>query len=416
MTADAATPMAGDSHGAMNSGTAQSALDHPPSLSSHEALRQRLAEAVEAYDAQGNHRTGADVDAASAAWLVRQAGEIGIEAVLEPFSLDRVDPKVCHLSVAGRCIGGLPLFDAGFTSVEGVGGRLGPLGSDADIGLAETEPFTLMDPRKEQSNAVVHARRSRHKAVVLLTRGSMPGLFLLNAMSFAKPSGPPMLQVSSAETDWLTQQAEARAHATVVAKVERVPAQAFNVTATIAGADPALPPLLVMTPRSGWWQCASERGGGIACWLEAMRVLAARTPARDCHFVACSGHELGFLGIDAYLASRPGLIKRAHRWIHLGANIGAPRQPGLIQASDDATEQWATALMTEAGLTVSATRASVPRGEAGALHHGGARYVAFVCGTDVFHHPADRWPDAVDLSVLARYARALANGVQEMAS
>ena len=64
----------------------------------------------------------------------------------------------------------------------------------------------------------------------------------------------------------------------------------------------------------------------------------------------------------------------------------------------------------------TAARGSVPRGEAGTSHRGGGRYVALVCGTDVFHHAADRWPDAVDVALLARYARAFANGALQLAS
>ena len=52
---------------------------------------------------------------------------------------------------------------------------------------------------------------------------------------------------------------------------------------------------------------------------------------------------------------------------------------------------------------------------AGTLHRGGGRYVAIVCGTDVFHHSADRWPDAVDVGLLGRYARAFANGALQLA-
>src|SRR5439155_20129212 len=180
---------------------------------------------------------------------------------------------------------------------EGVRRKLGPLGSDAEIGLAETEPFTLMEPRREQAGPLAQARGGRHKAVVLLTRGRRPGLFLLNALSFMKPFGPPMLQVSSTESEWLKEQSEQRAETTLIAQVGRATARAFNVTAKIAGRDPMLAPLVVMTPYSGWWQCASERGGGLACWLEAMRTLAAAKPERECLFVACSGHEIGFLGI-----------------------------------------------------------------------------------------------------------------------
>jgi hypothetical protein len=381
-------------------------------------LEQRLGSVVAAYDGQGIHRAGTDVDHRSAEWLVGCARHLGVDATLEPFALNRIDPHPSFLRVAGRRIDGVPLFDAAFTGTDGVRGRLGALGSDADIAVTETEPFTLMEPQKEQRNAVAAARRSRHKAVVLLTRGNKPGLFLLNAPSFRTPCGPPMLQVSSAESEWLKEQAAAHAEATVVAAAMRTAAQAFNVTAKIAGSNTRLPPLVIMTPRSGWWRCASERGGGIACWLETMRVIAGARPERDCLFVACSGHELGFLGIDAYLDSRRGLLERALKWIHFGANIGAPRQANLIHASDDVTERWAVAAMEKEGLTVGATaaRGSVPRGEAGTLHRRGAPYVAIVCGTEVFHHLADRWPDAVDVALLGHYARAFANGALQLAS
>src|SRR5437879_4990607 len=119
--------------------------------SSAHALEQRLAELVAAYDAQGNHRTGTPADNASAEWLSEQVRQSGAEPALEPFTLSRVDPQSCHLRIGDRRVDGVPLFDAAFTGSEGVRGKLGPLGSDAEIGLVETEPFALMEPRKEQA-------------------------------------------------------------------------------------------------------------------------------------------------------------------------------------------------------------------------------------------------------------------------
>ena len=396
---------------------ARSAVFAQDRSSLSDALQRRLADIVAAYDAQGNHRTATPADHASAEWLASLVRQAGAEPTLEPFALLRIDPRSCHLRVADRRIDGVPVFDAAFTAGEGLQGRLGPLGSEAGIGLAETEPFTLMEPRKEQAGPLAQARHSSHKAVVLLTRGSRPGLYLLNALSFAKPFGPPMLQVSSAESEWLKDQARQRAETTFVAEVGRSTAQAFNVTAKIAGKDPTLAPLVVMTPYSGWWQCASERGGGLACWLEAMRTLAAAKTERDCLFVACSGHEIGFLGFDSYIKARPDLIGRAQAWIYFGGNIGAPQQPNLIHASDDALERWVVGAMAKEGLIVNAKaeRGSVPRGEIGAAHRAGGRYVDVLCGTDVFHNAADRWPDAVDVAVLGRYASAFANGALELA-
>jgi hypothetical protein len=83
---------------------------------------------------------------------------------------------------------------------------------------------------------------------------------------------------------------------------------------------------------------------------------------------------------------------------------------------------FSTPRQQNAGMMDAATEArwnawgSVPRGEAGTLHRDGAPYVAIVCGTEVFHHAADRWPDAVDVALLGRYARAFANGALQLAS
>jgi hypothetical protein len=380
---------------------------------------KRVAAVVQAYDSQGNHRTATDGDMASAHWLADEARKAGTEAALESFDLSRVDPRACYVSTASRRVDGVPLFDAGFTDDDGVSGRLGPLGSESEIGLTESEPSRLVDPGSESRRAVLtEVRQSRHKAVVLIPRGSRPGLFLLNAPAFAKPFGPPTLQVSSAEGAWLHEQARARAEVTLVSKVERRPAQAANVTTTLPGTDPSLAPLVISTPRSGWWQCASERGGGLACWLEVLQALSVLKPKRECSFVAFSGHEIGWLGIQDYLRRRPDLVKRAHVWLHIGANVGAPQQPNMINASDDTLEQWAVATMKGEGLQVNrkAIRGSTPFGEAAHVHRGGGRYVALVCDSDVFHNVADRWPEAVDVASLARYARAFAAGVAQIAA
>jgi hypothetical protein len=383
------------------------------------SLEDRVANVVQIYDSHGNHRTASEGDTASAHWLSDEVRRVNVEPTRESFSLDRVDPQACYVRVAGQRIDGVPLFDAGSTGVEGITGRLGPLGSDADIGLTESEPSRLTDPGSESRRAFLsEIRQSRHKAVVLLTRGTRAGLFLLNAPAFKKPWGPPTLQVSSTETQPLTEHAKAGVQATLVAHVERTAAQAFNVTAKVSGADSNLSPLVISTPRSGWWQCASERGGGLACWLEAMRSLTATKPVRDCLFVAFSGHEISWLGIDDYLKRRPDLVKRARAWIHFGANVGAPRKPNMINASEDALEHWAAAAMEAEGLTVNrkATRGSTPFGEAAIVHRGGGRYVALVCDSEVFHHASDRWPEAVDVTALARYVRAYSNGIVKLAT
>jgi Zn-dependent M28 family amino/carboxypeptidase len=100
--------------------------------------------------------------------------------------------------------------------------------------------------------------------------------------------------------------------------------------------------------------------------------MAAGNTKRDAYFVALSGHELGLLGIDAYIERRPDLVKRAHVWIFYGSDIGAPRQPNLIHASDDALERWLLRAMEREALSVNVKlRQDAPaRGEAGPFSEG----------------------------------------------
>lgn len=375
---------------------------------------RRIARLIREYESQGFHRTGTEVDRISGEWLMAQVRDTALEPARETFSLSRVDPVTANVSASGRQIEGLPLFDGAFTSAEGIRGRLGALGSDAEIGLAETAPNTA------ETGALRDARRgNRHRAIVLITQGRRPGLCPNNAESFLHPFGPPVVQISSAEKPWLDELATTRSAVTVVAQVNRTPAEAFNVTASIRGSsDPSLPPLVIMTPRSGWWTCASERGGGIACWLEMMRALREAKPARAVEFVASSGHELGQRGIEVYAERRPNLIKQARAWIHFGANIGAAQEPGNnIQASDDEIEALLAKSMTAAGLSIDrrVPRGTVPNGEAGVVHRGGGRYVSMIGRNALFHNPADRGPEAVDVEMIARIAAAFAMVAKDLA-
>jgi len=341
-----------------------------------------------------------------------QVRAAGLAPAPEKFSLSRIDPIAASVRIGDHKMEGLPLFDGGFTSADGVHGRLGPLGSDAEVGLAEAAPNaagagTLGEARQ----------KNRHRAIVLVTRGERPGLCPNNADNFLHPFGPPVVQVSSEEKQWLDEHGGG-AEAVVVAQVNRTSAEALNVTASIGGSDKSLPPLVIMTPRSGWWTCASERGGGIACWLELMRGMRGRKSARDVLFVASTGHEIGYLGIEIYAQRRPELIKGSRGWIHLGANIGAAQQSAnMIQASDAEMETMLADGMAAAGLAVNqrAPRGTVARGEAGIVHRGGGRYLSVIGGNALFHNPADRGPAAVDPSVIARFATVLTSIAKSLA-
>jgi hypothetical protein len=368
-------------------------------------VHQRIGAVIQAYGEQGFHRTGTDVDRRSGEWLAGAVRDIGLDPVREEFALARVDPVAASLAVDGRTIEGLPLFDGAFTSPAGIGGALGMLECDA-IGFAE------MAPNAAETGALGDARRqNRHRAIVVTTRGARPGLCPSNAESFSHPFGPPVLQVAGEEAPFLADCARRGANARLTTHAERVQATAFNVVTLVSGTNKGAAPLVVMTPRSGWWWCASERGGGLACWLEIMRAVRDARPGRDVLFVASSGHELGHLGLASFIARRGGLVSGAKAWIHLGANIGAAQGPGNnLQASDDEMESMMAEEMVKEGLRIDhrLPRGTVPRGEAENVHRGGGRYISIIGNNDLFHNPSDRGPDVVDPKTIERFARAFA--------
>jgi hypothetical protein len=374
----------------------------------------RIRALIREFELQGIHRTGTDVDRRSAEWLAREVKRIGLTPMQEAFHLERVDVATVALRATSRQfqfpeeqVSGLPLFDGAFTGADGVRGTLYP-----DDGRGRGEMILVEGaPNAAGTGALGRARRSGlYRGIVCITQGGRPGLCPSNADSFLSPFGPPVLQISSVEADWLRLYAQATGEIQIVAHVKRKRVEAFNVTATLAGRDRSLPPLVVMTPRSGWWTCASERGGGIACWLELMRELKKAPGARDVVFVASSGHELGHLGINAFVDRRPDIVKKSAGWIHLGANIGAAQDPGnTIQASDDEFESRQADAMTAAGLAITRRnpRGTVPGGEAEVVHRGGGRYVSVIGRNALFHNPADHGPEAVDANAIARFVGAM---------
>jgi hypothetical protein len=377
--------------------------------------RRRISQLIQTYDGQGIHRTASIVDNASADWLRQLANVAGGDAHLSAFSLRQVDIRAAYIEVDGARIEGVPLFDGGFTGETGIVGTLGPADSSADIALATIDSAGITT----EGRGLEKLRRDgAHRAIVAITTTETPGLTLSNAVSFENPYGVPVLQVASEHQTRLTQLAAAGARITFVAAATRNPTEAMNVVVNVAGRRPELAPLVVMTPRSGWWQCAAECGGGLACWMESIRAVSAAKPVRPALFIASSGHELGHFGLEAFLKEHPTLIKQAAAWIHLGANIGAAGGQIRLQASDDEMEGRMVRALDEANASVRqrVPRGTVPGGEARNIHVGGGRYVSILGGGKFFHTQQDRWPVAVDADAVTRFATAVSSLAVAIAS
>ena len=362
---------------------------------------------LQAWDSQGIHRTATAGDQAGADWLIEEAASLGAAPEVEKFALNRLDPIDVYLELDGARIPGVPVFDAPVTGSDGVAGIVGPVGAQTSIAVAELSPRDIytVDYEKLRRNVV-------HRGVVVVCKGANPGLGLLNAERFRHPYGAPAIHLPSEARDAVLAAAARRASARLVAASRHTLAQACNVVVMISGQDRTLPPVVVMTPRSSWWQSTSERGGGLVCWLETLRALITSPPSCDVIFTANSGHELGHLGLDDFMARRPGWERPAADggavWVHYGANIGAVGGEFSIQSTSDDLRALVATELARAGQEPDhiAPKTLVPTGETRDIHRAGGRYLTFVGSNPLFHLPQDRWPHAVDASVVARVAAA----------
>jgi hypothetical protein len=371
------------------------------------AAEQRAADWLQAWDASGIHRTGTEGDAAGAAWLAQAAASFGAAVAIEEFALDRIDPVAAYLEVDGTRFDGVPVFDAPATDADGITGLLGPVGGEAAIAVAE------LSPQAVYSGAY---RALRHDAtqtgLAIICQGAQPGLALLNAEQFRQPYGSPAIHLPSAAREQILAAIAGGATARLVAHSERTPARASNVVVTIGGSNPSRPPLVVMTPRSSWWHSTAERGGGLVCWLESLRSAIAGGPVCDVVFTANSGHELGHIGLDEFVARRPGWDRPGGAvWVHYGANLGATDGHLTLLSNDEGLRAQTAHVLTRTGQPPDtlAPMTQVPSGETRDLHRAGARYVTLVGSNQWFHLPQDRWPHAVDTPAVTRIAAAAAS-------
>lgn len=365
----------------------------------------RAAAWLQAWDGQGSHRTGTAGDAAGADWLAGQARALGADVAVEAFGVDRLDPAAAYLEIGGARINGVPVFDAPPTPADGLAGTLG-----GDIAVAELPPRAVY-------NGVFQRLRhgGGHCALVVICQGDAPGPGLINAEDFRAPYGAPAIHVSSEARDAVLAAARQGRSARLVSHSRRIQARAVNTVVTLRGRSEGTPPLVVMTPRSSWWQSTAERGGGLVCWLESLRaLLSAVPPCRNVVFTANTGHELGHLGLDDFVARRPGWDRAGGaEWVHYGANIGAVGGWLSLVSNTDELRRLGLAELSGAGRPPDdiPPPTLVPSGETRDIHQAGGRYLTLVGTNPLFHLPQDRWPSAVDVRAIARIAAAAAQMV-----
>ncbi len=273
-----------------------------------------LYEIVKDYADLGIHRTGMDVDRATACWLASHLQQRGAKVLRQDYSFDFFEANA-RVIIDGCEIPSMPLYyqTVGNVRTENV----------AVAEFCDGEHSRGLDDTLE---AIIDTAISDgYEALLIATRGSTDELVAINCQPILRNRIPVML-VAGRYADAIKSETVIVEYAAAIK-----PGVSTNITGHW-GESLNEPPFVITTPMSGWFTCAGERGTGIAVALQVAERLSKSMPHIPLKVIAPSGHELGFYGafrVAETITTPPRAV------LHLGSCIAVrdARIQGIIHAS-----------------------------------------------------------------------------------
>jgi len=397
----------------------------------------QLYEDVIAYYNLGEHRTATEADLRTTQWLVDQFRATGIKATSHSFGLRQFFIRESRLTIADRSgdrnIRAFPLWFPRATGPKSINGQIVVLDARGGEPLAVRGKIALVKFPFDSRSAVVSgsghaetilaASKAGALAIVAITEGSTKEIIALNSLPGAEPWPIPVLLVSPHDEPALMSAVQSGARAALLVDgVDDPDATAKNV---IARVDRGKELIVVSTPQSGWFRCAGERGPGIALFLGLARWASRRPSGASFLFVSTSGHELGGLGMRAFLKELAPPPERVLCWVHLGAGIATysweetpaglkrlrePDSRRYLMTSRDLVPMLTTTFAGIPGLTPVVDRAV---GEFELMMKAGYRIFGIAAGHRFHHTPADS-PETTGADILEPVGRALVNSLESV--
>lgn len=370
-----------------------------------------IADDLATYIGFGSKQSGGKGDTACGHWLASELEAAGYAVEKPRFSVPYFDPVSCRITVGQAQASLWPQPIVVPTPPQGVQGPLVRLDSAGRAGASLAGAIALVDlPYNRWTSALATPIRkpigaafaAGAKAAVVITNGPTGKIIALNSDGrspmFTGPVGLLAPEDAAAFLDAAMTRTAARV--TLTGTGGRRPA--FNI---IGRMDRGMGRwLTISTPRSGWFGCAGERGGGIAAWLDLARRAPLMLPDHNLAFLCNSGHEYEYLGAEEALKAVAPKPDDTHFWLHLGANLAASDwHEGLFGLSPLAGSDSQRYLVVSPPLLPAARRLfaglsgletpypsdKLSAGELSTIIAAGYPSVAGVFGLHRFHHVAD---------------------------
>lgn len=413
----------------------------PPAPGVDPLSEAALMATVRGYASLPNHLSGTANSAAALAEIRAGLAAAGLRLGEQAFTYPGFLPSQVALSAGSTAVPAAaiaPLLYSGTTGPSGVSAELFD-GGDGVFDKAEVAGKIVVVSIAYSNNAkgvnlesaIEAAVEGGAAGLVAVTKGVADHPKWQNANARTGTGPLPVLMVGKLSGAAVVAAAEEEDTGTLVLTASTAPACDRDVWGELEGAEPGRR-VFVGVPISSFTPSASEHGGGVAILLGLARHYAAIPKAQRPEtlvFIAVGGHEVGWLGLQALMASPyASWFTGADAYVHLGSSLGAPSAEekaggeivttpvpdptGRLHNSENPllepsiAEQW-----TAAGVPA----ANVPPftasgGEQTYAFAAGIPIVSF-SGASLFFHTAGDLPATVDPAILAGHAEALRRSV-----
>lgn len=255
-----------------------------------------LFEFARDYSNFGYHRTGSASQLTTEGWLFAYLQNRADCVEHFHFYYQHFE-ATCELRLDERLIVSMPLY---YEAVGELKDCANVETAVINIGSDEHDVYGSMQLLAKQ------AGQNKRDALVVATRCANDSLYALNVQPLLKNSLPVVL-VPGREFQNLSEQ---EINLSYSASIEQRCAN--NIIARF-GKPSSQPPIVITTPISGWFECAGERGTGVAL---AIALAERLSKSRAVDLVLASAHELGYLGGFEYTTTLTHLPSAV---IHLGS-------------------------------------------------------------------------------------------------
>ncbi|HEX3363524.1 hypothetical protein [Phenylobacterium sp.] len=274
---------------------------------------------VKAYAGLGEHRTGTAGDDATTVWMERALKAAGYAVERQAFDYPVFELGHVDIALGGRMLESFPYWTPVATPAGGITAPLSPSGGAGKIALLDLPIGAGGGLESPPPPEIVAAVNGGALAVVAITENPLGEMAALNRNPKAAAWKVPVVLAAGREADALKAAAAAGRSVTVRLEGHSVTRPAHNVIGRRAGPGK---PIVISTPKSGWFHCAGERGAGIAIWLGLARWLAASTKD-NIIVVASSGHEFDGYGAHHFTQTLAPKPADTRMWVAIGANVAA---------------------------------------------------------------------------------------------